>query len=113
MAGVSAGSGAVEHERRGLVGRQLACLEQVRVEVLGAGHVAALPAPLPVVVEHEEARLAEPRGDLRDRELANVHIVRLAPAQAASRAARGSSTGRSPLAASHLRSRHLTCARGR
>ena len=78
MAAVSAGPGAVEHERRRLVGRQVAGLEQMRVQVPGAGHVATLPASLPVVIEHEKAGLPEPRRDFCDRDLANLHACRLA-----------------------------------
>src|SRR6185369_4695709 len=58
--------------------RQVAGLEQVRIEVLGTGHMAALPATLAVVVEHEEAGLTEPRGHLRDGELTNLHAYNLA-----------------------------------
>jgi hypothetical protein len=35
--------------------------------------VAPLPAALAVVVDHEEAGLAEPRGNVRDGELADIH----------------------------------------
>ena len=74
MAAVSARPGAVEHQRRGLVGRQLAGIVAVRVEVLGARDMAALPAPLAVVVEDEEAGLAESRRDLRGGELTDIRI---------------------------------------
>src|SRR5688572_1638720 len=72
VAAVSAGARTVEDERGTFLRGHVARFECVRVEMLRARHVAALPATVPVVVEHVEVRLAEARLDLVDRQLGNV-----------------------------------------